>query len=46
VISSAVPELIDNYQNLITQRIDALITKELDEFLADKTLTDLIKILG
>jgi len=46
VISSVVPDLIDDYQDVITEKINALITKELDVFLADKTISDLIKMFG
>ncbi|KAH0950656.1 hypothetical protein HN011_000802 [Eciton burchellii] len=46
IVSSVVPELIDNYQDTITEKINALITKELDAFLADKTISDLLKMFG
>ncbi|RLU20129.1 hypothetical protein DMN91_006735 [Ooceraea biroi] len=46
VISDIVPEFINNYQDQLAQQVDALLTKQLDAFLATKTIGDLLRMFG
>lgn len=46
VISDMVPQLIDDYQDMITEKLNAAIAQVLNDFLSDKTLGDILKLLG
>ncbi|XP_012230367.1 uncharacterized protein [Linepithema humile] len=46
VISDMVPQLIDDYQDTVTEKLNGVVMNVLNEFLSDKTLGDLLKLLG
>ncbi|CAL1678640.1 unnamed protein product [Lasius platythorax] len=46
VISDMVPQLIEDYHDMITDKLILLVTEKLNAFLSTMTLTELLKLIG